>query len=180
MCFVPFLQHNSWLFCAKRSLEGHGKVIKFHSLISGWTMLIYIYIYINTLLKIFKETMIIFLCCVHRVSFIIFSCDQAALCMVQSVRPSVTPYDRSYYQWQEWGPCKRSRSKVKVTEVKTPSSRFRTVTPVRIAIWRWNDAQSSIRLRTGALSFFKVTCQISKSHGTKNRRFGPELSVSGL
>ena len=26
---------------------------------------------------------------------------------------------RSYYHWQKWCPCKRSRSKVKVTEVKT-------------------------------------------------------------
>ena len=34
------------------------------------------------------------------------------------------------------------RSKVKVIEVKNPFIRFRTVTPVRIHIWRWNDAQS--------------------------------------
>ena len=47
---------------------------------------------------------------------------------------------RSYYQWQKWCPCKRSRSKVKVTEVKTQLSRFRTVTPVWIDIWWWNDA----------------------------------------
>ena len=32
--------------------------------------------------------------------------------------------------------------KVKVTEVKTQLNRFRTVTPVLIHIWRWNDAQS--------------------------------------
>ena len=68
----------------------------------------------------------------------IFSCDQAALWMVQSVRlsvhpsvrPSVCPsvchtfltmfpssyhheIFRSYYQWQKWRPCKRSRSEVK-------------------------------------------------------------------
>ena len=60
----------------------------------------------------------------------IFSCDQAALWMVQSVclsvRPSVrhtfltmfpSSYHheifRSYYQWQKWRPCKRSRSEVK-------------------------------------------------------------------
>ena len=59
-----------------------------------------------------------------------FSCDQAALWMVQSVRLSVRPsvchtfltmfpwsYHheilRSYYQWQKWCPCKRSRSEVK-------------------------------------------------------------------
>ena len=34
------------------------------------------------------------------------------------------------------------RSKVKVTEVKTQFSRFRTVTPVSIHIWLRNDAQS--------------------------------------
>ena len=60
----------------------------------------------------------------------IFSCDQAALWMVQSVCPSVRPsvrhtfltmfpssnhheIFRSYYQWQKWRPCKRSRSEVK-------------------------------------------------------------------
>ena len=59
--------------------------------------------------------------------FRIFSCDQAALWMVQSVCLSVCPsvrhifltmfpssyhHDifRSYYQWQKWRPCKRSRS----------------------------------------------------------------------
>ena len=65
---------------------------------------------------------------------IFFSCDQAALQMVfsvcLSVRPSVclsvrhtfltmfsSSYHheifRSYYQWQKWRPCKRSRSEVK-------------------------------------------------------------------
>ena len=57
---------------------------------------------------------------------------------------------------------------------------FRTVTPVWIHIWWWNDAQSLMLLRRGALLFFKVTLQISRSHGTKNHRFWPELSVSGL
>ena len=71
---------------------------------------------------------------------------------------------RSYYQWQKWRPCKRSRSKVKVTEVTTQLNRFRTVTPVWIHIWWWNDAYSLIMLRRGALLFstvipsnFKVT-----------------------
>ena len=110
------------------------------------------------------------------------------------------------------------RSKVKTTEVKTQLNRFRTVTPVWIHIWWWNDAQSLMLLtrgalffqghpsnskvtrlkkssiltqivcfqtvtpvwiqqwlwndaqslkwhRTGALLFFKVLCQISRSHG---------------
>ena len=87
---------------------------------------------------------------------------------------------RSYYQWQKWRPCKRSRSKVKVTEVTTPPNRFRTVTPVWIHIWWWNDAYSLIMLRRGALLFFKVIRQISRSHGSKNRRIWPRLGVSGL
>ena len=37
---------------------------------------------------------------------------------------------RSYYHWQTWCPCKRSRSKIEVTEFMIPFSRFRTVTPV--------------------------------------------------
>ena len=69
---------------------------------------------------------------------------------------------RSYYQWQKWRPCKRSRSKVKVTEVNTQLSRFRTVTPVWIHIWWWNDAQSLMLLRRGALSFLAATKQLYK------------------
>ena len=69
-----------------------------------------------------------------RVSRSFFSCDQAALWMVFSVRLSVclsvrlsvchtfltmfpSSYHheifRNYYQWQKWRPCKRSRSEVK-------------------------------------------------------------------
>ena len=48
---------------------------------------------------------------------------------------------RSFYQWHNWCPCKRSGSKVKVTEVKTPLDRFRTVSPVWIHRWLWNDAE---------------------------------------
>ena len=72
------------------------------------------------------------------------------------------------------------RSKVKVTEVTTQLSRFRTVTSVWIHIWRWNDTYSLILLRRGALLFFKVIRQISRSHGAKNRRIWPRLGVSGL
>ena len=86
-----------------------------------------------------------------------FSCDQAALWMVQSVRLSVrlsvhlsvTPFwlcshhriitkfaevitnDRSGVHAKGQG----HRSKVKVTKVITQLSRFRTVTPVWIHIW---------------------------------------------
>ena len=71
-------------------------------------------------------------------------------------------------------------SKVKVTEVNTQLNRFRTVTPVWIHIWWWNDAYSLMMLRRGALLFFKVIRQISRSHGSKNRRILPKLDVSGL
>ena len=72
------------------------------------------------------------------------------------------------------------RSKVKVTEVKTQLNRFRTVTPVWIHIWRWNDAHSLMLLRRGALLFFKVIRQISRSRGSNNRWIWPRLGVSGL
>ena len=72
------------------------------------------------------------------------------------------------------------RSKVKVTEVTTQLSRFRTVTPVWIHICWWNDIYSLMLLRRGALLFCKVIRQISRSHGSKNRRIWPRLGVSGL
>ena len=134
-----------------------------------------------------------------------FSCDQAALWMVfsvclsvcLSVRPSVRPshlFDYvpiivSSWNFQELLPVtevtsmqkvKGQTSKVKVTEVKTQLDHFRTVTPVWIQIWWWNDAYSLIMLRRGALLFFKVIRQISRSHGSKNRRIWPRLGISGL
>ena len=72
------------------------------------------------------------------------------------------------------------RSKVKVTVVNTQLNHFRTVTPVWIHIWWWSDAYSFMLLRRGALLFFKVIRQISRSHGSKNRRIWPRLGVSGL
>ena len=134
----------------------------------------------------------------------LFSCDQTALWMVQSVRPSVrlsvcpsvTPFwlcshhriimkfsgvitnDRSNVHAKGQG----QRSKVKVTELNTQLSRFRTITPVWIQIWWLNDAQSLILLRKGALLFLKVIRQISisRSHGSKKRRIWPRFGVSGL
>ena len=72
------------------------------------------------------------------------------------------------------------RSKVKVTEVTTQLNRFRTVTPVWIHIWWWNDTYSLMLLRRGALLFLKVIRQISRSHGAKIRQIWPRLGVSGL
>ena len=112
----------------------------------------------------------------------------------EDVRPSVTPFwlcsphriimkfsgvitnDKSKVHAKGQG----QRSKVKVTEVTTQLNRFRTVTPVWILIWWWNDAYSLMLLRRGALLFFKVIRQISRSHGSKNRQIWPRLGVSGL
>ena len=115
--------------------------------------------------------------------WLLFSCDQAALWMVLSVRPSVCPSQLfhhvpiivSLWNIQEllsmtevmsMQMIKVRGQKVKVTEVKTHFSRFWTVTPVSIHIWWWHDAQSLMWHRRGALSFFKVIHQIWRSHGT--------------
>ena len=121
-------------------------------------------------------------------------CPSVCLSVCPSVRPSVTPFwlcshhgiimkfsgvitnDRSDVHAKGQG----QRSKVKVTEVTTQLYRFRTVTPVLIHVWGWNDAYSLIMLRRGALLFFKVICQISRSHGSKNHRIWPKLGISGL
>ena len=75
-------------------------------------------------------------------------------------------------------------SNLKVTQDKkwlilTRIERFRTVTQVWIHQWIRNGAQSLMECRRGALLFFKVIHQISRSYGTKNL-FWPELSVSQL
>ena len=93
---------------------------------------------------------------------LVFSCDQATLRTLK-FRPSVclsavTPFwqcschriilkfsgvitfDRRDIHAKGQG----QRSKVKVTEVMTSFGRFRTVTPVWLHIWRWNDAQSCL------------------------------------
>ena len=133
----------------------------------------------------------------RNISIIFVSCDQAALRMAISVCLSVCPsvcdtfltmfppsyhheIFRSYYQWPKWCPCKRSRSKVKVTEVKTQLNRFRTVTPVWIHIWWWNDGQSLMMLRRGALLFLRSSVKFQGHTAKKNRQFWPKLGVSGL
>ena len=82
-----------------------------------------------------------------------------------SVHPSVTPFSLCSHhpiimKWSRvitndksdiHAKVKGQRSKVKVTEVKTQLSHFRTVTPVWIHIWWWNDAQSLMLLRRVAL-----------------------------
>ena len=106
-----------------------------------------------------------------------------------SVCPSVTPFWLcSLYcirviardQGKVHAKGQGQRSKVKVTEVTTRLNRFRTVTPVWIHIWWWNDTYSLMLLRRGALLFLKVIRQISRSHGAKNRQIWPRSGVSGL
>ena len=71
-------------------------------------------------------------------------------------------------------PCCFPRSSVKFQghtgQKKSPIfsriERFRTVTPVWIHRWLWNDAQRLTNHRC-ALLFFKAIHQISRSHGTK-------------
>ena len=46
-----------------------------------------------------------------------------------------------------------------------PNGRFRTVTPVWIHQWLRNDAQNLRWHGRGALLYFKIICQISRSHG---------------
>ena len=121
-------------------------------------------------------------------------CPSVRLSVRPSVRLSVTPFwpcshhsiimkfsglitsDKSDVHAKGQG----QRSKGKVTEVTTQLNRFQTVTPVWIHIWWWNGRYSLMLLRRGALLFFKVIRQISRSHGAKNRRIWPRLGVSGL
>ena len=72
------------------------------------------------------------------------------------------------------------RSKVKVTEVKTQLSHFWTITPVWFHIWWWNDAQSLMSFGRVALLIFKVICQISRSHSSKNCWFRTKKGISRL
>ena len=67
--------------------------------------------------------------------------------------------------------CKVTR--LKKSSILTQIGRFWTVAPVWIHWWIWNDAQSLMSYRRGALLFFGVIHQISRSHGLKNRRLNP-------
>ena len=56
----------------------------------------------------------------------------------------------------------------KKSPILTQIGRIRTVTPDWIHGWLWNDAQSLMLYWRGALLFFTVIYQISRSQGTKN------------
>ena len=66
------------------------------------------------------------------------------------------------------------RSKVKVTEVKTQLNRFRTVTPVWIHIWWWNDAHSLMLLRRGAHCFSRSFVKFQGHTALKIVGFDPD------
>ena len=114
-----------------------------------------------------------------------------------SVRPSVclshlfhhVPIIVSSWNFQELLPWSKvmSMQKVKVRGQRSRSQRSTPnlavsglLTPVWIHIWQWNHAHSWKQHKRGALLFFKVIRQISRSHGSKNRRIWPRLVVSGL
>ena len=66
------------------------------------------------------------------------------------------------------------RSKVKVTEVTTQLNRFRTVTPVWIHIWWWDDAYGLIMLRRGALLFLRSSVKIQGHTALQIVEFDPD------
>ena len=66
------------------------------------------------------------------------------------------------------------RSKVKVTEVTTKLSRFRTVAPVWIHIGQWNHAHSLKYHRRGALLFFQS--EPSNFQVTRGKKKSPILT----
>ena len=61
----------------------------------------------------------------------------------------------------------QSHTAKKKSSILTQSGRFRTVTPVWIQHWLWNDAQRMKQHRRGALLFFTVIHQFSRPRGTK-------------
>ena len=70
--------------------------------------------------------------------------------------------------------AKGQRSKVKVTEVTNQLNRFRTVTPVWIHIWWWNDAYSLMLLRRGALLFSRSSVKFQGHTALKIVEFDPD------
>ena len=67
--------------------------------------------------------------------------------------------------------CKVTR--LKKSSILTQIGRFRTVTPVWIHWWIWNDTQSLMLYRRCVLLFIGVIHQISRSHGPTIDDFNP-------
>ena len=70
-----------------------------------------------------------------------------------------------------------AKGQVQRSQRSKPNLAVTWLTPVWIHIWQWNNAQRLMWHRRGALLFFKVIRQTSRSHGTKNCWFWPELAV---
>ena len=126
----------------------------------------------------------------------IFSCEQADIWLVQFVRPSVslsvcpsvTPFlpcshHRIIMKFSGVITMVKSdvhakgqgqRSKVKVTEVNTQLSRFRTLTPVWIHICQWNHAHSWRQHRRGALLFSRSSVKFQGHTALKIIEFDPD------
>ena len=66
------------------------------------------------------------------------------------------------------------RSKVKVTEVTTQLNRFRTVTPVWIHIWWWNDTYSLMFLEEVPYCFSRSSVKFQGHTVLKIMEFDPE------
>ena len=115
-------------------------------------------------------------------------CPSVCLSVCPSVSLSVTPFwlcshhriimnisgvitnDQSKVQAK--GQCQRS--KVKVTEVTTQLNRIRTVTPVWIEIWWWNDAYSLMLLKRGALLFSRSSVKFQGHTAIQIVEFDPD------
>ena len=67
----------------------------------------------------------------------------------------------------EGHPSNFKATRLKKASILTQIRRFRTVTPVCIHQWLRNDTKSLKQHRRGALLFFGVIHQISRSHGLK-------------
>ena len=103
------------------------------------------------------------------------------------VRPSVTPFSPCShhriimkFSWiitndtsDVHAKGQSQRSEVKFTGVKTQFSRFRTITPVSIHIWWWNDAESLMLLGRGALCFSRSSVKFQGHTAKKIVDFYP-------
>ena len=85
------------------------------------------------------------------------------LWMILFIFSSHTPLIRSNWHWHAKGQGQKSRSQ-RSKQILPQFGQVRTVTPVWIHIWLTNDAQSLEQPRKCALLFFKVICEISRSH----------------
>ena len=134
----------------------------------------------------------------------VVSCDQAALWMIFSVCPSVRlsvclsvrlPVCLSVTlfwlcshhriimkcsgvitkdQGNVHAKGQGQRSKVKVTEVTTQLSRFRTVTPVWIHIWWWNDTKTWCCLGEVPYCFSRSSVKFQGHTALKIVKFDPD------